>query len=131
MSRRDPLVLHGGLVGVVSVAAGLAAVAFTPGGAVRAAAVLGVVLCVGSAVVSLLLKRMVRSTQAAIAVVGLVFGARVVLVVVGALWAAKGWQAAIPFVAGFFGTYFPLQWVEISYLLAEAKRRDRLKKQTE
>lgn len=129
MTRRDPLVVHGVLVGLVSAAAVTAVVAFTPVGAKSWAGQLGVWMAVVSGVGSLLLKRMAQSTKAAIAVVGLVFGARMILVVAGSLWAARAWNETMVFIVAFFGTYFPLQWVEISFLLAEAKRRGQTKEQ--
>jgi hypothetical protein len=54
---------------------------------------------------------------------GVVFGLRLVLVAAGLAYVRVKGGSVVPFVAGFFGCYFVLQWVEISYVLAEQKRR--------
>jgi len=54
---------------------------------------------------------------------GVVFGLRLVLVMAGLAYVRVKGLSVIPFVAGFFGSYFVLQWVEISYVLAEQNRR--------
>jgi hypothetical protein len=51
----------------------------------------------------------------------LVFGLRAGLVAVGTTWAIRWGGGAIPFIVGFFGIYFPLQWIEIRYLLLSLK----------
>lgn len=112
---------YGGIfVGIVVVA--LLALALWPAeSAAKVAAGVGLVLSVGSSALSLALKGMVRTVNAALLVVVMVFGFRAVLATLGALWAVRWGGGAIPFVLGFFGTFLPLQWVEIGFLLAHAK----------
>ena len=114
---------HAGLaVGVMVV--GLALAAFLPREAeARQSAVIGVTLAAVTGVVSLVLKRRAvrKDLNAALKVVGVVFGLRAVGVVVGLLWVVQRGLGAVAFVAGFFGTYFVLQWIEVSYVMAASR----------
>jgi hypothetical protein len=114
---------HAGLAAGV-VAAGLALAAFLPGEAeARQPAFIGVALAAVTGAVALVLKRRVvhKDLKAALKVVGLVFGMRAVGVVVGLLWAVRAGLSAVAFVVGFFGTYFVLQWIEVSYVMAASR----------
>ncbi|PTL84536.1 hypothetical protein [Vitiosangium sp. GDMCC 1.1324] len=114
---------HAGLAaGVTGVALALAA--FLPREAEsRQAAFIGVGLAAVTGVVALLLKRRAvsRDLNAALKVVGVVFGMRAVAVVVGLLWVVQRGLGSVAFVAGFFGTYFVLQWIEVSYVMAASR----------
>ena len=84
---------------------------------------LGVGLAVGTGAVGLWRKRRAlrRDMAAALLVVAMVFGMRAVAVVVGLVWVVRhGWDP-VAFVAGFFGTYFVLQWIELSYVMAASR----------
>jgi hypothetical protein len=59
--------------------------------------------------------------KAALKVVGVVFGLRAVAVVVGLLVVVQRGLSAVGFVAGFFGVYFALQWIEVSYVMAASR----------
>ncbi|WP_239470919.1 hypothetical protein [Archangium violaceum] len=103
---------------------GLALAAFLPREAeARQSAVIGVTLAAVTGVVSLVLKRRAvrKDLNAALKVVGVVFGLRAVGVVVGLLWVVQRGLGAVAFVAGFFGTYFVLQWIEVSYVMAASR----------
>jgi hypothetical protein len=114
---------HAGLAaGVMAVAMVLAA--FLPRAAeARLSALVGVVLAAVTGVVALVLKRRAvsRDLNAALKVVGVVFGMRALGVVVGLLVVVDRGLSAVAFVAGFFGTYFVLQWIEVSYVMAASK----------
>ncbi|WNG32852.1 hypothetical protein F0U60_03980 [Archangium minus] len=114
---------HSGLAAAVT-GVGLALAAFLPKDAEsRQAAFIGVGLAAVTGVVALLLKRRAvsRDLNAALKVVGWVFGMRAVGVVVGLLWVVQRGLGAVAFVAGFFGTYFVLQWIEVSYVMAASR----------
>lgn len=114
---------HAGLAAVVS-GVGLVVAALMPRTAeARLAAVVGVGLAALSGAVALVLKRRAsrQDLNAALKVVGVVFGLRAVGVVVGLLWAVSRGLDAVAFVAGFFGTYFALQWIEVSYVMAASR----------
>ena len=78
-----------------------------------------------SGAVALPLKKraMAKSVQEALKVLGIVFAVRVVLAAGGLFFVMHRGALPVPFVMGFFGVYFPLQWIEISYILSENKRR--------
>ncbi len=104
---------------------GLVAAYALPGeNAARLAAMVGVALAVGSGAVALVLKRRaVRvSLNAALKVMGVVFGVRLVLVGGGLFWVVHSGAPPTPFVIGFFSVYFVQQWVEISFVLGEQQR---------
>lgn len=91
----------------------------------RQAALLGVALATGSGVAALWLKKGAaeRSVNHALGTVGVVFAVRLVLVAAGLLYVMRTGRPEMAFVLGFFGEYFALQWIEISYVMAELKRR--------
>ncbi|HVG62778.1 MAG TPA: hypothetical protein VNA24_29700, partial [Hyalangium sp.] len=64
---------------------------------------------------------MQRSLQSALKVVGLVFGFRAVTVGAGVYVMVTRGFGPWGFVIGFFGVYFVLQWVEISYVNAASR----------
>ena len=110
----------GGAAGVVAVAL-VACVLLAPEGAAQNSALLGVGLAGLSSAVALGLKRrVVRSVDlgSAMKVVGVVFGLRAVLVAVGLVLALRQGGSAVAFVLGFFGAYFALQCIELSYVVA-------------
>ncbi len=112
----------GWAAGAMAVAMVLAA--FLPRAAeARQSALVGVVLAAVTGVVALVLKRRAvrRDLKAALKVVGMVFGMRAAGVVVGLLAVVDRGLSAVAFVAGFFGTYFVLQWIEVSYVMAASK----------
>ncbi|MCY1073473.1 hypothetical protein [Archangium lansingense] len=114
---------HAGLAAGVVVTA-LALAAFLPREAEsRKSAFIGVALAAVTGAVALVLKRRAvsRDLKAALSVVGVVFGLRAVGVVVGLLAVVRAGLGAVAFVAGFFGTYFVLQWIEVSYVMAASK----------
>ncbi len=114
---------HAGMAAGVAVA-GLAAAAFLPKvPEARQSAFIGVALAAATGVVALVLKRRAvrKDLKAALKAVGVVFGLRAVGVVVGLLWAVESGLSPVAFVAGFFGTYFALQWIEVSYVMAASR----------
>ncbi len=114
---------HSGLAAGVAVV-GLALAAFLPKAPeARQSAFIGVVLAAATGVVALVLKRQAvrKDLKAAMKAVGVVFGLRAVGVVVGLLWAVQTGLSPVAFVAGFFGTYFVLQWIEVSYVMAASR----------
>jgi len=114
---------HAGLAAGVAVT-GLALAAFLPKTSeTRQSAFIGVVLAAATGVVALVLKRQAvrKDLKAAMKAVGVVFGLRAVGVVVGLLWAVQTGLSPVAFVAGFFGTYFVLQWIEVSYVMAASR----------
>lgn len=114
---------HAGLAAGVAVV-GLAVAAFLPKAPeARQSAFIGVGLAAATGVVALVLKRRAvrKDLKAALKAVGVVFGLRAVGVVVGLLWAVETGLSPVAFVAGFFGTYFALQWIEVSYVMAASQ----------
>jgi hypothetical protein len=88
---------------------------------VQNSALLGVGLAGLSSAVALWLKRRAMAgadLKSAMKVVGVVFGLRAVLVVVGLALAVRLGGSAAAFVVGFFGAYFALQCIELSYVVA-------------
>lgn len=117
--------LYAGLVTAVG-ALGMVGAALLPQSASgRTGALLGVAAAAASGLLALPLKRRALgvSVQAALKVIGAVFAVRAVLVVAGLLFVRQRGVGPIPFVVGFFGVYFVVQWIEVSYVLAEQKRR--------
>ena len=92
----------------------------------RLGAFVGVGAAVFSGALALPLKKRAlnESVQAALKVMGMVFGVRLVLVAAGLWLTLRKGAGPVPFTLGFFGVYFALQWIEISYVLAEQKRLD-------
>ncbi len=114
---------HAGLAAVVAVVAVAVGALLPKTPEARVSSLVGVGLAVVTGAVALVLKRRAVSQDlnAALKVVGWVFGMRAVGVVVGLLWVVtRGWEA-VAFVAGFFGTYFALQWIEVSYVMAASR----------
>lgn len=114
----------GGAAGVVA-AALVACVAFAPEGGVQNSALLGVGLAGLSSAVALWLKRRAMAgadLKSAMKVVGLVFGLRAVLVAVGLAFTLKAGGSAVAFVLGFFGAYFALQCIELSYVVSATRK---------
>jgi len=116
---------HAAMVVGVAVLGWLGAYLLPSGQEARWLAFLGVAAAAFSGAAALTLKRwaLSKSLQAAFAVMGLVFGMRLILAVAGLAYAKGKNVSPMPFVTGFFATYFVVQWVEISYVLAESKRR--------
>jgi len=84
----------------------------------------GVGTATASGLFSLVLKRWAlrRSLKAALAVVGVMFGIRLVVVALGIALLAFRRINSLPFVVGFFAVYFVLQWLEIGYVSRAAKQ---------
>ena len=122
--KKNRTVFYLQLTLAVALAGVLAAVALAKGESERFAALLGVCLSAASTPAALYLKRWAveRSLKASLSILGIVFAIRLILVSVGlmlVLWSKAG---VVAFTIGFFGIYFLLQWVEISYLLGERNR---------
>jgi hypothetical protein len=114
---------HAGLAAGVAVV-GLVVAAFLPKAPeARLSAFIGVALAAATGVVALVLKRRAvrKDLKAALKAVGVMFGLRAVGVVAGLLWAVESGLSPVAFVAGFFGTYFALQWIEVSYVMAASR----------
>ena len=114
---------HAGLAAGVAVV-GLAVAAFLPKSPeARLSAFIGVALAAATGVVALVLKRRAvrKDLKEALKAVGVMFGLRAVGVVAGLLWAVESGLNPVAFVAGFFVTYFALQWIEVSYVMAASK----------
>jgi hypothetical protein len=106
--------------------AGLLGAYFLPRSAeARLAAFVGVAGSVLAGAVVLPLKRRAldRGLNRALVVLGAAFVVRLVLVVAGLMYVVRANLGPLAFTLGFFGVYVVLQWVEISYVLAESKRR--------
>lgn len=114
--------VHGGLFAGVTVGGVVLAAMWPASDAARTAAVAGVGLCAATGLLGLVFKPRAKSLKAALLAVVVLFGLRALVATSGAVWASRLGGGAMPFVFGFFGTYFPLQWVEVSYLLAAAKQ---------
>jgi len=93
----------------------------------KLATLLGVGLSVGAGAVALLLKRraMARGLNWTLGMLGVAFGIRMVLVAAGLVYVMKEALRPVPFTVGFFSVYLGLQWIEITYVMAESKRRGR------
>ena len=122
---RDPLPRYAAGVVAVGVAGMLAIVLIPASPAQRLGAFVGVAGATLSSAAALSLKRwaLARSLKAALGMVGVTFGMRMVLVGAGLAYVKVKGAGVLPFTMGFFGVYFVLQWLEISYVLAESKRR--------
>ncbi|MHB8878726.1 MAG: hypothetical protein ACYC8T_33925 [Myxococcaceae bacterium] len=120
---REPFWPYLGLAGGVAVV-GVAVAGFGPWGPDRAGALVGTLAAALSVAVALPLKRRAvrKSMNAALLAMAAVFGFRVVLLAAGLLWVLSKGTGAMAFTLGFFGVYLVLQWLEISYVMAERKR---------
>lgn len=119
----DPFRTHAALAAGVMVVGAAVAALLPKVVEDRVSACWGVGLASVTGVVALVLKRRAvkRDLKSALKVVGIVFGLRALGVVVGLLGVVSRGLSAVPFVAGFFGVYFALQWIEVSYVMAAAK----------
>lgn len=123
--KKNRAVFYLQIVLAVALAGVVAAFALPKSDSDRQAALLGVCLSAASTPAALYLKRWAveRSLKASLSILGIVFAIRLILVSVGlmlVLWSKAG---VVAFTIGFFGVYFLLQWVEISYLLGERNGR--------
>ncbi len=124
MKAAEETFRHHAMVAIGVAVVGLALAAGLPQSPeTRWSALWGVGLAALTGAVSLPLKRQAvrRSLKAALKVVGLVFALRAVAVAAGLYAMVSRGLGAWGFVAGFFGVYFVLQWVEISYVTAAAR----------
>jgi hypothetical protein len=119
----DPFRAHAALAAGVRVVGAAVAALLPKVVEDRVSACWGVGLAAVTGVVALGLKRRAvkRDLKSALTVVGIVFGLRALGVVVGLLGVVSRGLSAVPFVAGFFGVYFALQWIEVSYVMAASK----------
>jgi hypothetical protein len=120
--RLVTLLRHAAVALGISVGAAVLALAWPAAAEARWTALAGVAACSVSGFVSLAFKSQARSVNEGLLAVVLVFGVRAAVALLGATWAIQFGGGAMPFVIGFFGTYFPLQWVEIRYLLVAVKQ---------
>jgi hypothetical protein len=92
----------------------------------RGAALVGVGEAFFSGLVALELKRraLARSVNWAVAMVAVMFLVRLLMVSLGLVVVVRvaGWSG-MAFAVGFFAEYFVLQFVELTYVLIESKRR--------
>lgn len=122
--KKNRAVFYLQIVLAVALAGVVAAFVLPKSDSDRHAALLGVCLSAASTPAALYLKKWAveRSLKASLSILGIVFAIRLILVSVGlmlVLWSKAG---VVAFTIGFFGIYFLLQWVEISYLLGERNR---------
>lgn len=110
---------------------GLAAAAsylLAPPGPQRAGAFSGVASCALLGILALYLKRWAveRSLKSSLAIVGILFGLRLIALAVGVGLSRALGIGAIPFAVAFLSVYFVMQWIEITYLAsAPSQRSDR------
>ncbi|RKH62311.1 hypothetical protein D7X96_29940 [Corallococcus interemptor] len=122
--KRDPFWTHAGLAAAVMGVGAAVAAALPKVTEDRVSALLGVGIATVTGVLALVLKRRAVSQadlKAALKVVGVVFALRGVGVGLGLAWVVSRGLSAIAFVGGFFGVYFALQWIEVSYVMAASK----------
>jgi hypothetical protein len=93
----------------------------------RLSAFLGVAGSALAGTLALALKRraMARGLNWALGMLAAAFGLRMVLVGVGLVYVMGARLGAMAFTVGFFSVYLVLQWIEITYVMAEARRRGR------
>lgn len=121
----DRLPLYGALVVLVGLL-GIVGAYFLPRSPEgRFGAFIGVGAAAISGAVALPLKQwaLAKSVKAALQAMGVVFGLRLALVAGGLFFVLSRGAGPVAFTVGFFGIYFVLQWIEISFVLAEQKRR--------
>lgn len=121
----DRLPFYTGLLAAVGVVGLGMAYLLGRGASQRVGALIGVAGAVVSGAAALPLKRraLAKSVKLALGVVVAVFLGRLLLVLVGLLYVRSAGLSPMAFVMGFFGAYFALQWIEVSFVLAEMKRR--------
>jgi hypothetical protein len=122
---KDPFFVHSAMVVAAGMLGLVGAYLLPRSPADRLPAFIGVAAAVFSGVVALSLKRraLKRSISAALLMLGVVFGLRMVLVALGLLYVIRAQLGQLAFILGFFGVYFALQWIEISYVHAATRRR--------
>lgn len=123
----DRFLRHLGLVAVAGVAGVLGAYFLSRAPGDRLGALVGVGGSVLAGALAMVLKRraVARGLNWALGMMGATFGLRMVLVAAGLVYVMRAGLGAMAFTLGFFGVYLVLQWNEITYVLAEAKRRGR------
>ena len=84
----------------------------------RAGALCGVASCALLGILALYLKRWAieRSLKSSLAIVGILFGLRLIALGVGVGLSRVLGIGAIAFVVAFLSVYFVMQWIEIAYL---------------
>ena len=123
--KGDPLPWYLSGVVAVGVVGAAAAYGVPKDQAGRMAAFWGVSGATVTGAVALSLKKwaLSRSVRTVLAVTGALFAVRLAMAALGVAYEAAKGRSPVPFVVGFLGAYFVLQWVEISYVLAESRRR--------
>lgn len=130
MSERDEgdrfprflaMVVGAGAVGL----AGAALLPRTP--EQRMGAFVGVAVAAATGGVALELKRraLEKSLKWALAMLGVTFAMRLVALVPALLVTVRSGWSPLAFVAAFFSLYLVLQWIELTYVMTEMKRRGR------
>jgi len=66
-----------------------------------------------------------QSLKSSLAIIGILFAIRLILLAVGLGFASRLGLNAVAFAAGFLGVYFVVQWIEIGYLTYERNRVNR------
>lgn len=107
---------------------GLAAAAsylLAPPGPQRAGAFCGVASCALLGILALYLKRWAieRSLKSSLAIVGILFGLRLIALAVGVGFSKALGIGAIAFAVAFLSVYFVMQWIEIAYLASARSSR--------
>jgi hypothetical protein len=96
-------------------------------GADRAGARAGVAASALLGLLALYLKQWAieRSLKASLAMVGILFAVRLIVLAIGLGFSRSLGFNAVAFAAGFLGVYFVVQWIEIGYLTNERNRANR------
>lgn len=91
---------------------------FANPGPSRLGALAGVGSCAALGLLAIYLKRWAiqRSLKSALAVVGILFGVRLIALCAGIGLARSMGISAVAFAVGFLSVYFLVQWLEIGYL---------------
>ena len=66
-----------------------------------------------------------QSLKSSLAIIGILFAIRLILLAVGLGLSTKLGLSGVAFAAGFLGVYFVVQWIEIGYLTYERNRVNR------
>ena len=115
-------------LGAISAVAAASSYLLAPPGPQRAGALSGVASCALLSILALYLKRWAieRSLKSSLAIVGILFGLRLIALGVGVGFSRALGIGAIAFAIAFLSVYFVLQWIEIAYLAsARSQRPDR------